>query len=72
MNDADIQMAQIQSLANHESRLRKKGICAHGYRQGYTPTCRPDLKPGQVQCLDCKAIFNSEEEVNDARREALE
>jgi hypothetical protein len=71
MNDADIETAQLEETARHESALHRKGICTHGWRQGYTPTHRPDLKPGQIQCLDCKVIFNSEEEANDARTEAM-
>lgn len=71
MNDADIEQAQLEEAARHESALKRKGICAHGWRQGYTPRHRPDLKPGQVQCLDCKRVFDSEEEANEARSEAL-
>lgn len=71
MNDADIEMAHLEEAARHESALKRMGICAHGWRQRYTPTHRPDLRPGQIQCLDCKVIFDSEEEANEARAEAL-
>lgn len=55
-SDADILQSELERLGNKQAALRRKGICAHGWRQGYTPTHRPDLKPGQTQCLDCGEV----------------
>ena len=62
--DADIEYAALCDTADRESRLAKRGICAHGWRQG-----RPD---GSVECLYCHEVFASEEAADDARAEVLD
>jgi hypothetical protein len=64
-NDADLEMAELTAIGNRSARLRAKGICTHGWTQGYTPTHRQDLKPGEVQCLDCERIFPSQTALDD-------
>ena len=47
--DADFEMRDLQSVASRVSKLRKRGICVHGWTQG-----QPN---GSVKCLDCGALF---------------
>jgi hypothetical protein len=68
--DADLEMAELTASAKRETRLRRAGICAHGWLQGPPG---PDHKPTSVvTCLDCGAVFASEADAHEARREALE
>ena len=48
--DADIEMAELTAVANTAARLRKRGICSHGWMQG--PPGNPVLT-----CLDCGKEF---------------
>ena len=50
-NDADIEMAQLEEAGNRAARLRKRGICDHGWLQGH-----PD---GTVTCNHCGKVFAS-------------
>ena len=61
MNDADIEMAGLQRTGNTISRLRKKGICLHGWIQA------PDKGP--AKCLDCGKAWPSALELHEERRE---
>jgi len=65
MNDADIETAHMNAIADHESRLAKKGICCHGHLQ-----CAPGngRKDGKALCLMCGKIAD-EEELWDEREE---
>jgi hypothetical protein len=71
MNDTDIEMAGLEAAANHESQLRRQGICCHGAYRSYNPKWTPHLKPGQAQCSDCKQIFETEDDLHEDRREKL-
>lgn len=64
IQDADIEMADLQEAANREARLKRKGICTHGHLQG------PPGKP-KVTCLNCGKVFADFEEAYEARAEAL-
>jgi hypothetical protein len=64
INDADIETADLQARANHESRLRKKGICAHGWIKTFDN--------GAVLCLDCQKSFPDRETMEEERKEILE
>jgi hypothetical protein len=64
--DADLLQAQLYRQGARESRLRKAGICTHGWTQG-----QPDGKRGPVKCLHCGEVFPSSEAHMEARREAL-
>ena len=72
IQDADIEQADFQRESDREHRLRLRGICAHGWTQGFNAIHAAYLKPGQVKCLDCNKVFNSEAELQDERREVLE
>ena len=61
IQDADIEMAQLNTAAHRERRLKKMGICCHGWYE-----TRPVVK-----CRDCGKVFKSEDELNWERREAL-
>ena len=63
LQDADIEMADLTAQANRESRLMKKGICTHGWRQG-----NPD---GSVKCNNCGKLFKSWDAIEAARQEAM-
>ncbi len=61
--DADIEMADLQRSAAREARLKKAGICTHGWYQA---------KYGQpAVCLECGKVFACESDLNDERRENL-
>ena len=70
IQDADIEMAELTAAANRESRLRKRGICTHGWIQGPPG---PWNKPTKVwTCLHCGKVFQSEEDLMENRRELLD
>ena len=50
--DADIEQASLYAKGKRSARLRKQGICDHGWLQG------PPGKP-VVTCLHCGATFDS-------------
>jgi hypothetical protein len=69
IQDADIEMRDLQASANRETRLRRQGICTHGWLQ-----CPPGpaSKPTKVvTCLHCGQTWATEDEAHEARREAL-
>lgn len=71
MRDADIEYNELMVAAQHESRLKRLGICTHGWTQGANPVHAPHLKAGQVQCKECGKVFASETDLNDERNERL-
>lgn len=70
-NDADLEMSALEARGNLSARLKSRGICDHGWTQGYTAECRPDLNPGEVQCLHCKEVFSSQSALDDAIGDVL-
>lgn len=61
--DADLEMAEFQAKANHEAKLRKKGICAHGWLSS---------PPGKkVKCNDCGKEWDTINEAYTERGEIL-
>lgn len=58
--DADFEMAELQNAAKREARLRKKGICTHGWYNSKTATCN-----------HCGKVFESEAHLLEDRRENL-
>jgi hypothetical protein len=67
--DADIEMATLQERANLESRLRKKGICTHGWIQGPPG---PVGKPTTVAtCNHCNKVWPTVEAAHEERAEIL-
>ena len=63
-NDADIETAQLNAAADHESALKRKGICAHGWLQNH-----PD---GTATCKDCGKVFASFDAACDERADVLD
>jgi len=62
--DADLEMARLEDSANHEARLKAKGICAHSNARG--------RKMGTaVICLDCGKRFTDFDELAEERSEIL-
>ena len=47
--DADFEMRDLGAAARRITRARKRGLCAHGWRQGYPGY--PVI--GSAKCLDC-------------------
>lgn len=64
LNDADIEMRQLTALGNRVSRLRQRGICAHGWS-------RLDAATGETVCNHCEKRFASFEAMRAERREVL-
>jgi hypothetical protein len=64
--DADLLQAELYRQGARESRLRRQGICTHGWTQG-----QPGGLDGPVKCLHCGAMFANRQAHMDARREAL-
>jgi hypothetical protein len=58
VQDADIEMADLEASAARSSARAKRGICDHGWTQG-----KPD---GTVVCLHCGHVFASQEEAYEA------
>ena len=70
IQDADIEMADLQREAGRLARLRKLGFCGHGWVQGPPGPVR---KPTSVwTCLDCGKVFETEAElIEDGRENTL-
>ena len=65
LQDADIEMHDLEQAARHQSALKRKGICVHGWRKiGQWPdkTCT---------CLDCGRVFATEADCDEETREIL-
>lgn len=69
IQDGDFEEAELYASADREARLKRHGICTHGHRQGFNG--QDYMAPGQVQCLECKVIFQSEVDIEASRQEAL-
>lgn len=63
VRDADIEMAGLQEAANHAARLRKRGICTHGWAKV------PDVGP--AKCLECGKVFACADDLYADRRELM-
>ncbi len=61
IQDADLEMNSLVCTANRMSRLKKKGICFHGWRFA------PDH--GEAKCLDCGKVFKNSAEMEEETRE---
>ncbi len=51
MNDADVEMTQLEYTGDRATYLKRKGICLHG--QAFTPDHGPS------KCLECGKEFPS-------------
>lgn len=74
--DADFEMRELAEEGARIAQLRKAGICTHESWVGLPASGevfypeQEDLKPGQVRCTDlCKALFDTEDELFEAREE---
>jgi hypothetical protein len=63
LQDADIEMAELTAAGNRSARLRRQGICDHGWLKA--PVGQP------ATCNDCGAVFPSAEDAYAARRTVL-
>ena len=63
MNDADIEMAQLQEVADHSSALARNGLCTHGWYKA--PVGEP------ATCLHCGKVFLNAADLWDERSELL-
>ena len=61
--DSDFEQAELESIGNIESQLKKQGICTHGWTQGHSN--------GSVTCLECKFTFKSQHDLNIDRNSIL-
>lgn len=60
-NDADLEMAALERTGSTMARLRKRGICLHGWR------CSP--VSGPAKCNDCGKVFPNAEALEEEARE---
>ena len=60
--DADLEMSALTESANHEARLKAKGICAHGAAITYEHA---------VVCSGCGKHFETWQELAEERSEIL-
>lgn len=68
--DADLEAAALNEAANRETRLKRRGICAHGWLQGPPG---PKHAPTKVcTCLDCGKTWATTDEAHEERRLILE
>lgn len=63
MNDVDIELHDLERAANTMARLRRKGVCFHGWTQ----TSR--VAPHTCTCRDCGIVFASEADCFEARED---
>lgn len=68
--DADLEMASLQEAGNTIARLRKRGICTHGWIQGPPG---PASKPTTVwTCHHCGKTWPTEVALRDEEEEIKE
>lgn len=63
MNDADIEMAELEAAASRNDALRRNGICPHTWTKGKPG---PGLQGPHV-CLDCGFEMATNEDLFDAQ-----
>jgi len=63
LQDADLESAELNRQASREARLKRKGICTHGWLSA------PAGKP--CKCNDCGKTWESVELAYEERREIL-
>jgi hypothetical protein len=66
MNDADIEMFEMEQVGRAIRAARRAGRCTHGYAFGYLPVPiypqQIGLRPGQLACGDgCGTVFDSDD-----------
>lgn len=59
--DADVETLEMQNAAAMLTAAKRAGRCGHPWTQTYTVAFRPDLKPGQAECLECGKIADEAE-----------
>ena len=53
--DADFEMADLEEKAARIRQAKKRGLCAHGYRQG-KPGATPSRDDDVETCLECGKV----------------
>lgn len=71
-NDADIEMAGLQAEANRNAKLRKRGICTHGWVQSGVDASGKPMSGTCAKCHDCGRIFSSYDALEYSREMARE
>jgi hypothetical protein len=66
IQDADIEMAQLAAAGRRQARLRRQGVCTHGWIE-----TRGGSETHPVKCKDCGKLFRTEEELHEERSELL-
>src|SRR5262245_18390491 len=70
IRDADIEMAELQEVADRSARLRKRGICTHGWLQG--PPGPPSAPRTDCICHHCGKTWPTVDEAIEEGRRLLE
>ena len=60
MNDADIEMMELERAGNIFARLKRKGICLHGW------VCAPIGK--EARCNECGKVWPTAWQMEDEQR----
>ena len=61
--DGDFEQAELETLAKRSSRLKKRGLCDHGWVQGNVDKT--------ATCLHCNKTFPSRNDLENDRRRVL-
>lgn len=70
LTDADIEMGDLIDSAEHDSALKRRGICTHGWQQGGVDSAG-NLRSGScVKCLECGGVFASQDAIEHSREMA--
>lgn len=67
LNDADIEMRELEASAEHDAGLRRLGVCVHGWTQGGVDTAGNPHSGDCVKCLDCGRVYASLGDMEHAR-----
>lgn len=68
LQDADIEMRELEQAANRVHKARKRGICDHSWYQG--PPGPPNAPTNVFTCHHCGEVFQTESELWESTLEA--
>lgn len=74
--DVDLEMAEMDAVGNATHRAQKAGVCTHtggavAYRSPPVYAEQEGLKPGQIRCVGCKQVYESEDDFQQAIAAAI-
>ena len=76
MNDADLEMLELEAVGDAIWKAERTGRCCHSSAVSYrSPAYYPEqegLRPGQLRCRDCHQVFLSDADWDEARVDAID